>query len=125
MLGLGFSQGFSTFNAYLSDYSHDRLVLTFSWGHSPCHNTAGRSQHSLGGKPGDPLIALAAIFRFPAAADRSVLGMTDIISRLVQVERILVGALEDLSLTYIVSSYQQRNLDKTPQILFPHSCNER
>lgn len=99
MLGLGFSQGPATSNAYLSDYSHDRLVLTFSWGHSPCHNTAGRSPHSLGGKPGDPLIALAAIFRFPAAADRSVLGMTDFISRLVQVEEILVGALEDLSLT--------------------------
>lgn len=100
VLGLAFSQGPPTFNAYLSDDSHDLLVLTFSWGHSPCHNTAGRSQHFLGGKPGDPLTALAAIFRVPAAADRSVLGMTDFISRLVQVEKILVRALEDLSLSY-------------------------
>lgn len=92
MLGLGFSQGPSTFNAYLSDYSHDLLVLPFSCGHSPCHNTAGRSQHFLGGKPGDPHSALAAIFRFSAAADRSVPGMTDFISRLVQVEKILVRA---------------------------------
>lgn len=60
------------------------MVLTFSWPAfpAPCHNNARSSQYYLGGNPRDPLIALDAIFRFLAAADSSVLCMTDFISHL-------------------------------------------